>query len=106
MTANPYNIKTKAGQELWTFLNNKHGSNPWGTAGNLILEIERQAIEAERSPNYSASEYLEAATINSKLKAAPCWEYGDRHYFISDGSGTSNRICHDCGELEEEEVVE
>jgi len=45
MTDNPFNIKTQAGQRLWTYLNNQHGAGTWGLAGELIPLIEKEAQE-------------------------------------------------------------
>jgi hypothetical protein len=45
MTDNPFNIKTQAGQRLWTYLNNQHGSGTWGLAGELIPLIEKETQE-------------------------------------------------------------
>jgi len=56
MTDNPYNLKTQAGQELWTFLNNNHGSSMWGKAGELILEIERAASAKAWDEGYDTFE--------------------------------------------------
>ena len=45
MTDNPFNIKTQAGQRLWTYLNNQHGAGTWGLAGELIPLIEKETQE-------------------------------------------------------------
>lgn len=48
MSDNPYNIKTDAGQRLWTYLNNQHGAGTWGLAGQLIPLIEEEVVQQER----------------------------------------------------------
>lgn len=41
----PYPITTEAGVELWTYLNQHHGSATWGLAGDLIPQIEEEERE-------------------------------------------------------------
>lgn len=41
----PFPITTEAGKKLWTDLNQRHGSATWGTAGELIPQIEQEVQE-------------------------------------------------------------
>ena len=99
MTDNPFNIKTQAGQRLWTYLNNQHGAGTWGLAGELIPLIEKETQERiiallETVPDMGVSDWADG--YHEALEEAIALIKGERQ----DPLRELQRLSEETGEYE------